>query len=311
MPRYPLANDAEGNPIDVPPTVTSWRVRRQPSRQGRPKAIQNGNGDPLTVPLDATFEDLRALGCEPDRYRFDGLDAKGAIVDPPVVAFAEILATAADRQATLITGTDPAVYRMADALARVVESGHRSDAQMARFAEYQNQTLREIVTAIVQARAPVPRNASLRDQIAEALEIQETLRNSDGAPPAAPSDSENAANGIVKGIVEIMNGLPALVAMWKGQPVPTGANGATAIPAALVPLLQQLTPDEQQTALRMVSALDPATIQRLSDLLGQAPLAVALAKVREMIAQHLRDEAKAVQNRVASILNQETATHGK
>lgn len=128
MSTYPLAHDVHGNPIDVPPEVAFWRVRRQPSRQGRPSRVTGLDGAPLIVPVDAEANDLRAEGCGPDKYRLDGLDGHKQPVVPPIVAFTELVPTEADMVARTSGSANPAAYRMADALSRAVDALSKQEA---------------------------------------------------------------------------------------------------------------------------------------------------------------------------------------
>jgi hypothetical protein len=49
-----LAIDADGQPIDIPPEVVAWRLRRVKG-VGRPGLVHDAMGRPLTLPITATF----------------------------------------------------------------------------------------------------------------------------------------------------------------------------------------------------------------------------------------------------------------
>lgn len=74
MTTYPLANDENGHPIDVPAEAAGWLVRRHGGGKGRPAAVYDGDGRPLVVPLEATAADLSAAGLSPGVYRLDAVD---------------------------------------------------------------------------------------------------------------------------------------------------------------------------------------------------------------------------------------------
>jgi hypothetical protein len=77
--RYPLANDIEGNPLDLPPEAVAWRVRRRSGKQGRPQCVyDNETGAQLELTLDATLDDLRPYG--PGVYRLDAIDKDGKVI---------------------------------------------------------------------------------------------------------------------------------------------------------------------------------------------------------------------------------------
>src|SRR5437667_12709647 len=71
---YPLANDENCLPLDVPATAMGWLVRRHGGGKGRPGSLYDADGRPLVVPLTATVADLRTLGCGPGGYRLDAVD---------------------------------------------------------------------------------------------------------------------------------------------------------------------------------------------------------------------------------------------
>jgi hypothetical protein len=61
-------------PLDVPASAAGWLVRRHGGGKGRPGSLYDGDGRPLVVPLQATVDDLRSLGCGPGGYRLDAVD---------------------------------------------------------------------------------------------------------------------------------------------------------------------------------------------------------------------------------------------
>src|SRR5579859_8116350 len=81
MSKFPLANDADGNPLEVPANAVGWRVRRGGGRRGRPRIVfDNESGRQLEVPLDATINDLVDHGCPPGRYRLEAFDGDGKLI---------------------------------------------------------------------------------------------------------------------------------------------------------------------------------------------------------------------------------------
>src|ERR1700694_5391959 len=88
--QYPLAFDADGNPLTVPPEAKAWRVRRGGGRRGRPRSVFDPEtGLQLDMPLGCTIEDLIDRGCVPDRYRLEAVDEEGRII-AGVVAICEV-----------------------------------------------------------------------------------------------------------------------------------------------------------------------------------------------------------------------------
>jgi len=88
--RYPLAFDANGNPIKVPPQARAWRVRRGGGKRGRPRNVFDATtGRQLEIPLGASIEDLIATNVPADRYLLYPVDGEGAII-PGVIAVTEV-----------------------------------------------------------------------------------------------------------------------------------------------------------------------------------------------------------------------------
>jgi hypothetical protein len=84
--RYPLGNDVNGNPIDVPPDAKAWRVRQGGGRRGRPKVIfDDATGRQLEVPLETTFEEFCEYELAPGQYRLEAVDGNGQLI-PNIVA---------------------------------------------------------------------------------------------------------------------------------------------------------------------------------------------------------------------------------
>jgi hypothetical protein len=88
--QYPLAHDAEGNPLTLPPEAVAWRVRRGGGRRGRPRHVFNPEtGLQLDIPLTSTIDDLIDRGCNSDRYRLEAIDQDGRIL-PGTIAIVEV-----------------------------------------------------------------------------------------------------------------------------------------------------------------------------------------------------------------------------
>ncbi len=68
-----LAYNLNGDPFEVPPGASGWRVRRM-KHKGAPEVAYARNGQPLVMPLEAEVDDLRAQVSTPGRYRLDPVD---------------------------------------------------------------------------------------------------------------------------------------------------------------------------------------------------------------------------------------------
>lgn len=88
--QHPLANDANGEPLMVPPEAIGWRIRKLSRKAGRPRVIFDAEtGRPLELPLDVTIDDLVDQVGESGRYRLEAIDAQGRSI-PGCVAVTEL-----------------------------------------------------------------------------------------------------------------------------------------------------------------------------------------------------------------------------
>ena len=148
MTNYPLANDANGSPIDVPDEAKAWRVRRLAKRAGRPKVIFDPeSGRPLELPLESTIDDLAAHVGESGRYRLEAVDASGRY-SPGCVAVTElVLDDEDDEQQPIGTMTDvtPALVQL---IAQLVENNTKvMQAMASAFGQVQPAPMLESVAA--------------------------------------------------------------------------------------------------------------------------------------------------------------------
>lgn len=74
----PLARDANGRPLPVPPDAAFWRVRRH--TRGRPRNVIGADRRHVELPLDFTEDDLEAM-FGAGTYRLDLYDAAGEPLD--------------------------------------------------------------------------------------------------------------------------------------------------------------------------------------------------------------------------------------
>src|SRR3954454_7231132 len=124
--KYPLANDVNGNPIDVPENASAWRVRRAPVGTGRPQNVYDPEtGRQLEVALDATLDHLRQCGCGAGRYRLEAVDGESKAI-PGVVAFTEL---AVEEE------VDPAAAELPEAMTRLLETVEKQSDTLCRALE--------------------------------------------------------------------------------------------------------------------------------------------------------------------------------
>jgi hypothetical protein len=88
--QYPLANDANGEPLDVSADAVAWRVRKLARKAGRPKLIfDSETGRPMELALTITFDDFCEHVAESGRYRLEAVDSQGRTI-PGCVAITEV-----------------------------------------------------------------------------------------------------------------------------------------------------------------------------------------------------------------------------
>jgi hypothetical protein len=120
--KYPLANDVQGNPLDVPPEAVAWRVRKLARRAGRPKVLfDSETGRPLELPLETGFEDFAEAVNESGRYRLEPVDAHGRIISG-CVAVTEVVFDDDDEEASLPKNSAEALPEMMRLVGQLVES---------------------------------------------------------------------------------------------------------------------------------------------------------------------------------------------
>src|SRR5512139_859354 len=68
-----LAFNLNGEPFELPPAATGWRVRKFKSK-GAPEVVYGREGTPLVLPIDADMDDLRREARSEGRYRLDVID---------------------------------------------------------------------------------------------------------------------------------------------------------------------------------------------------------------------------------------------
>lgn len=143
-PKYPLANDANGNPLDVPAEAVAWRVRKLARRAGRPKVLFDvETGRPLELPLTVTFDDFVEQVNEAGRFRLEVVDGTGRVIPGCVAVTEVVLDEADDGNASMPRNAADAVPHLHQLIAQLVEANTQVMKAMASaFGSVQPQPMR-------------------------------------------------------------------------------------------------------------------------------------------------------------------------
>ncbi len=306
---FPLAHDEEGLPLDVPNGAAGWLVRRHAGGRGRPAAVYDREGQPLVVMLDSTASDLREMGCKPGMYRLDAVDSARRPMG--VAAYTELTgdeATSAEADGTR-SGADAAVL----ALARAVEAMQRVQAERERM---QAEMFAKLVERL--APAPVQPAIELRNAVAQALDLQKTLREAFDKESAKAGDG-GGEGGPLAGIINAV--LPQLVPVAMAWASGKGAGGAPIRNQAsvvgqvdaeeedegdeeeeieeggegravgereaedrLVEVLSKLTAEEQNKLQAVIGKMPPGAFEEAQRRMLTVPVEAAVAYVRGVLA---------------------------
>lgn len=68
-----------GEPFEVPPTVTGWRVKRIKPK-GAPEVVYGSDGSALTLPVDAGMDELRREAVVEGKYRLDPVGEDNRVI---------------------------------------------------------------------------------------------------------------------------------------------------------------------------------------------------------------------------------------
>ena len=184
--KVPLANDANGDPIYLPPEAVAWRVRKMAARAGRPKAIFDPEtGRQLEIRIEATIDELAEAVAESGRYRLEALDADGHHI-PGYVAFTEVVLDGDEqRQPASPNGS---FSEMVALVKQLVDTNSRvMEAMASAFGQVRPQR----GAMPVHVEAPAPRDAGPSSDIATINTIADVIKSVlSGAPGPQPVAQE-------------------------------------------------------------------------------------------------------------------------
>lgn len=190
--RYPMANDANGNPLHLPDNAAGWRVRKLARKAGRPKVIfDSETGRPLELPLTVTYEDFAETVGEAGRYRLEGFDSNGQNI-PGCVAITEVVFDDDEANAPLQANPTDALPHLIQLVGKLVETNARVMEAMAS-AFGQVKPARAIEPVIVE-RAPEAKpeeNAFVANLVQSFLQQYMASKVMMGTTPAPSAPAPN------------------------------------------------------------------------------------------------------------------------
>lgn len=182
--RFPLANDANGNPINVPEAAVGWRVRKLAQRAGRPKVIfDSETGRPLELALTISHDDFAETVGESGRYRLEAFDQHGCII-AGCIAVTEVAIHEDDAQAEQPMEVD-AIPQLVQLVARLVDSNARvMEAMASAFGKvHPNQDTPVVIERSAEAKAA---DSTFLQKMVEGMMMQFMAKFA-AAPAAAPT----------------------------------------------------------------------------------------------------------------------------
>jgi hypothetical protein len=222
-----LAFDEDGQHFQVPATVGRWRTRRfnNPGRPGGAQVVYGEDGTPLFLDVETTAESFReAVGGVPGRYRLDGVDAQGRLVDGVPPAYLMINGSATATASTSVGAAPPMGTALEYAVVELARANRDAVTSMADRFSGVCDALANVVRAVDGAGLPrrAPLGPLLVDQ-ADDDDDDDGERNA--APPAPPQATMATMLGQVMQMVQVfaqMNGNnPAKLGAVMGQVVET------------------------------------------------------------------------------------------
>lgn len=300
-----LAFNMNGEPFDLPPTATGWRVRRM-KHKGAPEVVYGRDGLPLVLPIEADVDDLRREVGIAGRYRVDPVEGHRPIQsapagyvfvhdgDPAPAAAASILPTPSDsivieamrmnaEIARSVVDRFPQMLEAASALLRAAD-GAGLPARPGMAVDQDDDADDDTdgpqaggfdVNALVAQLVPLV-IASLGAGKIKMPKLDEML-DWRKAAPSTPTRSAKAALGPDP---EAPNAHKAQSTTSAGQLPPIDA----ATMAHFVAVQAMLSPDESALAREVASELSAIELRAWFDELSKLDVAEATHRIRKMIS---------------------------
>lgn len=304
MSQVAVAFNQQGEPFDVPPSATGWRVRRS-RLKGPPEVVYSLDGAPLVLPLDADLQDLRREARIPGRYRLEAIDDRQQVIEGAQVAYlyvhedqpAQDQGSELRRSAPLESALIEAM-RLNTSLAQSVISQFPammdSAAGLLRAADGAGLPSRTPLLSTVEAedegedeREAPSQPSDLASMVAQAMPplmaflTSRSAAAASSAPVAAPASAESSARQPASGGTSAQPGRErSTVAERPATTIPT-LDPATM--AHFLAIRQALSPEDQALAQALLAELPPDQMKAWLRLFAPLPVATAVEKLREIL----------------------------
>ncbi|HEY1811002.1 MAG TPA: hypothetical protein VGG74_01510 [Kofleriaceae bacterium] len=284
-----LAFNLNGDPFDVPPNASGWRVRRM-KQKGAPEVVYGRNGLPLVLPIEADLDDVRQETGAPGRYRLDPIDEGNRPIAGASAGYVYVHAEPQVASATSATRYEPTDNVVIEAMRMNSEIAKTVVDRFPQMLEAAALLLRAADGAGLPSREPRATDDDGEDDV-----------ESDAAPASSPTFE--LINNLVAQIVPVIvtslasKGMPKLGAVldWRKaspstKPAPDTAPVVEEAPALdpavmakVVAIQSQLTPAEGARARQLAAGLSPAELRAWFDELSALPTPDAVAKIRGLL----------------------------
>ncbi|HTR50675.1 MAG TPA: hypothetical protein VMJ10_08210 [Kofleriaceae bacterium] len=218
----PLARDALGNLLPIPPGTCAWRICRE--TEGRPREIKGPDKKPVRFALTTTVEELVDL-CGRDVYRIYALDEVGEDLGHITTINAEReheLRNVGEVDATMFTAMRASTASTSD-LRFALEA-------LTQIARINGEALRSVsqaqadwVKAIAMAKG-LPRNVAFPSPRDDDEEDDEDEDEPEDVAPAVASEPVSGIDAFLKAVTPM---LPQLYAEWRGEKVAKASTAMT------------------------------------------------------------------------------------
>lgn len=235
-----LLFNQQGEPFAVPQNVVAVRIKKLRGGRGAPELQYGRDGRPLTLPIDATMEDLREVVESSGRFRLDPIDEDGKCIENVQPSYVQV--TVSPRNASSVTEqaeaapvtNDPTSFALRELVRANVELS-RTYADLAKSVATQQPDLVRAAAEILRAAdgAGLPR----RDPMAAWDDNDTDDHDGDPADDAEPSAPRNE-------VLATLQQFAPLISKWTGVDV-TKAPG---VPAVVTPTHAVKTSSQEQAS---------------------------------------------------------------